>query len=147
MALVREPRLDRHLAGRQVAAQEKRLRALHPALDRDGIHRVVPKGTDPRIDSYSGFFDNGHRKQTELDAYLKSQGVKTLYLMGLATDYCVKWSALDALKLGYRVLLVQDGCRGVGLNGPHDVGEALREMHRAGATFITSQEVLAATYQ
>ena len=119
--------------------------AFHPLLDQAGIHHVVAKGTDPRIDSYSGFFDNGHRKQTELDAYLKSQGVQTVYVMGLATDYCVKWSALDALTLGYRVLLVQDGCRGVGLV-PTDIGEALRAIHRAGAHFVTSAEVLSATY-
>lgn len=119
--------------------------ALHPQLDQAGIHRVVAKGTDPRIDSYSGFFDNGHRKQTELHDYLQSRGVKTLYLMGLATDYCVKWSALDALQLGYRVHLVQDGCRGVGL-APTDIAEALRAMHKAGATFTTSAEVLSATY-
>ena len=116
--------------------------ALHPALNEAGIHHMVPKGTDPRIDSYSGFFDNGHRKQTELDDYLRKQGVTTLYMMGLATDYCVRWSALDALGLGYRVHLIEDGCRGVGLT-PEAIGQALREVREAGARLTTSAEVLA----
>ncbi|MET0344481.1 MAG: bifunctional nicotinamidase/pyrazinamidase [Polyangiales bacterium] len=120
--------------------------ALHPKLNRDGIHRVVEKGTDPRIDSYSGFFDNGHRKQTALHDYLQSQGVKALYVMGLATDFCVKWSVLDALRLGYRVHLVQDGCRGVGL-AANDVDDALSVMREAGATFTSSAEVLSAMYE
>ena len=115
--------------------------ALHPALQRGGIHHEVPKGTDPRIDSYSGFFDNGHRKQTELDGYLRGRGVTTVYVMGLATDYCVRWSVLDALRLGYRVYLIEDGCRGVGLT-PAAIDEALREVREAGALSIASSEVL-----
>ena len=116
--------------------------ALHPALDQSGIQHVVLKGTDPRIDSYSGFFDNGHRKQTELDDYLRRQGVSTLYVMGLATDYCVRWSVLDARSLGYRVHLIEDGCRGVGLT-PEAIDQALREVCAAGAVLTTSSEVLA----
>ena len=115
--------------------------ALHPALSRAFIQHVVPKGTDRRIDSYSGFFDNGHRKQTELDAYLKSQGVRALVIMGLATDYCVKWTALDAVDLGYEVTLVEDGCRGVGL-GEHDVKSALREMAERGVVLKHSADIV-----
>ena len=115
--------------------------ALHPALVRAPIRRVVPKGTDPRIDSYSGFFDNGHRKQTELDAYLKSEGVRAVVVMGLATDYCVKWTALDAVALGYEVTLVVDGCRGVGL-GEHDVRDALREMAERGVSLSDSARIM-----
>lgn len=116
--------------------------ALHPALARGLITRVVPKGTDRRIDSYSGFFDNGRRKQTELDAYLKSEGVRRLVVMGLATDYCVKWTALDAVALGYEVTLVEDGCRGVGL-GQHDVADALRELAARGVVLKNSARILA----
>ena len=116
--------------------------AFHPSLRSEGVHHVVAKGTDPRIDSYSGFFDNGHRKQTELDAYLREAGVTSLYLMGLATDYCVRWTVLDAIRLGYRAHLIEDGCRGVGLT-PEAVPEALRELREAGAIFTTSAELLA----
>ena len=66
------------------------------------ITRVFQKGTDPRIDSYSAFFDNAHRKSTGLADYLKEKGVSEVYLMGLATDYCVKFSVLDAVELGFQ---------------------------------------------
>jgi nicotinamidase/pyrazinamidase len=69
--------------------------AMHPALDTARITRTFPKGTDPRIDSYSGFYDNGRRKATGLDAYLHVEGVERVYVLGLATDYCVKWTAFD----------------------------------------------------
>lgn len=102
-----------------------------PGLQVDRITHVVQKGTDAGIDSYSGFFDNGHRKATGLDAYLRSKGVDTLYVLGLATDYCVKFTALDARRLGYAVHLVREGCRGVDLR-TGDVEAALREMEAAG---------------
>ncbi|HEY6881933.1 MAG TPA: bifunctional nicotinamidase/pyrazinamidase, partial [Polyangiales bacterium] len=86
----------------------------HPALERAHIDAVFPKGTDARIDSYSGFYDNGHRKATGLGDYLQARGVERVWVLGLATDYCVKWTALDARTLGLEVHLVEDGCRGVG---------------------------------
>src|SRR3954464_12124852 len=70
-----------------------------PTLETDRIERIFQKGTDPAIDSYSGFFDNGHRKATGLGDYLKQRGVKSIYIAGLATDYCVKFTALDARAL------------------------------------------------
>jgi nicotinamidase/pyrazinamidase len=115
---------------------------LHDDLHEELIGRVVQKGTDQRVDSYSGFFDNGRRKATGLDAMLKSEGVQDVYLMGLATDYCVKWTALDAVRLGYRVHVIVDGCRGVGLS-PGDVEMALRELRDAGVEQVTSQALLA----
>lgn len=115
--------------------------ALHPQLSRAQIRHVVPKGTDERIDSYSGFFDNGHRKATGLDAYLKAEGVSEIVLMGLATDFCVKWTGLDAVALGYRVTLVTDGCRGVGLT-PDDVPSALRELAARGVILAESAQLL-----
>ena len=111
---------------------------LHAALDVSRIARVVQKGTDARIDSYSGFYDNGHRKATGLHEVLKDAGITDVYVMGLATDYCVKWTALDAVRLGYRVFLFQDGCRGVGL-GPTDVEDALHAMREAGVTLLDSR--------
>jgi nicotinamidase/pyrazinamidase len=117
---------------------------LHPRLERTRIKQVVLKGTDARIDSYSGFFDNGHRKQTELHAVLRSEGVTDLYVLGLATDFCVKWTALDAIELGYRVFLVVDGCRGVNLQAG-DVDRALDVLREAGAVLTTSAAVQART--
>ncbi|HOY17705.1 MAG TPA: bifunctional nicotinamidase/pyrazinamidase, partial [Haliscomenobacter sp.] len=103
-----------------------------PTLNTAGIHKVFVKGTDPEIDSYSGFFDNGHRKATGLGDYLKAQGVDELYVMGIATDYCVKFTVLDALELGFKVNLIQDACRGVNLQAG-DVEQALLDMQSAGA--------------
>jgi nicotinamidase/pyrazinamidase len=105
------------------------------ALDRDRVDVVVRKGTHPLVDSYSGFFDNGHRSQTELDSILKQNGVKHLTIAGLATDYCVKFTVLDALRLGYEVDVVVQGCRGVDLT-PGDVAAAWIEMEQAGAQLI-----------
>jgi nicotinamidase/pyrazinamidase len=102
-------------------------------LHTDNIAHVSRKGTDRRIDSYSGFFDNGHRKATDLHDYLQSVGASELRVMGLAADYCVKFTVLDALDLGYRVQVVLDGCRGVDLH-PGDVERAIAEMKQAGAT-------------
>lgn len=101
-------------------------------LHTDKIHHVSQKGTERGIDSYSGFFDNGQRKATDLDEYLKSVGATELTVMGLATDYCVKFTVLDALNLGYKVRLLLAGCRGVDLN-PGDVDRAIEEMKQAGA--------------
>jgi nicotinamidase/pyrazinamidase len=104
-------------------------------LDRERIDHVVKKGTDRRIDSYSGFFDNGHRKATGLGDYLQSRGVKSVYLVGVATDYCVKFTALDARKLGFETFLVADGCRGVERTAG-DVQRALDEMLAAGVRIV-----------
>lgn len=108
---------------------------LHSDLNQDQIDRVFPKGTDQKIDSYSGFYDNGHQKSTGLGEYLKEQGVQTVTVLGLAADYCVKWTALDALKLGFPTSLIQRGCRGVNLS-PGDVDRACQEMQNAGVKMI-----------
>ena len=109
-------------------------------LDLSRVARVFQKGTDPGIDSYSGFFDNGHRKATGLGDYLKHQGVAEVYIAGLATDYCVKFSALDARQAGFRTFLIEDACRGVNLR-PGDVAQAVEEMRRAGVEVVASREV------
>jgi nicotinamidase/pyrazinamidase len=102
-----------------------------PALDVGRIAHVVQKGTDRTIDSYSGFFDNGRRKATELDKYLRARGVDEIHVMGLATDYCVKFTALDAVELGYRTTLLTAGSRGVEL-APGDCRQAIEQMRSAG---------------
>lgn len=112
-----------------------------PGLNVGGIHKVFRKGTDPGIDSYSAFFDNGHRKATGLGNFLRSRGVTEVYVMGLATDYCVKFTALDAAGLGFATWLVEDGCRGVDLR-PGDVRRALEEMAKAGVRVVDCDEVV-----
>jgi nicotinamidase/pyrazinamidase len=113
---------------------------LHPLLVRDSIAKVVRKGTDRKIDSYSGFFDNGHRKATGLADYLRAEGVTDVFIAGLATDYCVRWTALDALELGFATHVVEDACRGVDLQ-PGDIDKALGEMRAAGAVIVRSDEL------
>jgi nicotinamidase/pyrazinamidase len=88
---------------------------LHAGLLRDKITEVFPKGTDRTIDSYSGFFDNARRKPTGLADWLHERWITRLYVMGLATDYCVKATALDARDLGFETWVIEDGCRAVEL--------------------------------
>ncbi len=117
---------------------------LAPALETKHIDALFRKGTDPEIDSYSGFFDNGRRRETGLGEYLKEQGISQVYLMGLATDYCVRYSALDAVSLGFETWLISDGCRGVELQDG-DIARALREMEAAGVRMIRSEEIPVST--
>jgi nicotinamidase/pyrazinamidase len=106
-----------------------------PGLEMDRVETIFRKGTDRAIDSYSGFFDNGKRKSTGLGDYLKGRGADELFVLGLATDYCVKFTALDARRLGFQVFLVEDGCRGVELE-PGDVARAVEEMRAAGVQVV-----------
>ncbi len=110
------------------------------ALETNRVEAIFRKGTDPRIDSYSGFFDNGHRKSTGLGDYLRGKGTTELFVMGLATDYCVRWTALDARKLGFDTTLLLDGCRGVEL-APGDADRAVDEMRDAGVRIGESGRV------
>ena len=119
--------------------QTTRGAALLDALDKTRIDRVFQKGTDPGLDSYSGFYDNGHRRSTGLGEYLRQRGVEDVYVLGLATDYCVKYTALDARRLGFRTFLIEDACRGVEL-APGDAGRAVEEMRAVGVTAIRSSE-------
>ncbi|NGX51493.1 MAG: Streptothricin hydrolase [Chlamydiae bacterium] len=102
-------------------------------LNQRGIHHIIHKGTEKAIDSYSAFFDNDGMHSTGLDKLLKEKGVEKLYIAGLATDYCVLYSAVDALKLGYQVAVIRDACRPV-----YDEKEPLRSMEEAGAEIITT---------
>jgi nicotinamidase/pyrazinamidase len=113
---------------------------LAAALRRDLITRVFQKGTDPRIDSYSSFFDNGHVRATGLGEWLRSKGIAEVYVCGLATDYCVKFTALDAVKLGFKTNLIEDACRGVNLC-PSDMADAIAEMRQAGVRVLQSVEL------
>jgi len=104
-------------------------------LNVEGIDKIVQKGTDPAIDSYSGFFDNGHKKDTGLHALLQNNGVTAVDIVGLATDYCVRFSAIDAIDLGYVTRIITDGVRGVDLT-PGDVDQALSELQSKGAELV-----------
>lgn len=114
--------------------------SFHSALDVAAIGHVVHKGTDAAIDSYSGFFDNDHRTATGLESWLRDHDVHAITLVGLATDYCVKYTALDGISLGFEVTVVSDGCRGVNLQ-PGDADRALEEMAAAGCRVLTSTEL------
>jgi nicotinamidase/pyrazinamidase len=109
----------------------------HPALDRSRIAHVVHKGTDPAIDSYSGFFDNGRRAATKLERILRDHHVDAVYVCGLATDYCVKATALDAVSHGFKTYLIEDASRGVELH-PGDVRRAIDQMRANGVIVVQS---------
>jgi nicotinamidase/pyrazinamidase len=112
-------------------------------LDTSRIARVFLKGTDPEVDSYSGFFDNEHRRATGLGDYLQEQGITDVTIAGLATDYCVKFTALDAVALGFKTSVVSDACRGVEVN-EGDTARALEEMAAAGVNIRESRQLLEA---
>jgi nicotinamidase/pyrazinamidase len=113
---------------------------LAPGLQRERIAKIFPKGTDAGIDSYSGLFDNGHRKSTGLGEWLKTKGTTEVFVCGLATDYCVKFTALDAAQSGFRTWFIEDASRGVNLQ-PDDVKNAITEMNRAGIVTVQSADV------
>lgn len=112
----------------------------HSKLDSNNIDKTIFKGNNPEIDSYSAFFDNGKLQKTDLDNFLKEKKIDTLYIMGLATDFCVKFTVLDALELGYKVYLIEDGCRGVNLT-PSSSKDAIKEMKNKGAIITKSFEI------
>jgi nicotinamidase/pyrazinamidase len=114
---------------------------LASGLQRERIAKIFPKGTDADIDSYSGLFDNGHRKSTGLGEWLKTQGVTEVFVCGLATDYCVKFTALDAVHMGFKTYFIEDASRGVNLH-PNDVKNAIAEMNRAAITTVRGADLL-----
>jgi nicotinamidase/pyrazinamidase len=113
----------------------------HPQLNTNKITKIVQKGIDPNIDSYSAFFDNAHLRSTGLKEYLEEFGIQNVYLMGLATDYCVKYSSLDAIYLGFTVYVIADACRGVDLKSG-DVDRAFEDMRRAGVEITCVKQIM-----
>lgn len=113
----------------------------HPDLDHELIDAVVEKGTDPQVDSYSAFFDNRKGASTGLTDLLREHDIEQVTVVGIATDYCVKATVLDALDEGFSVTVVTDGCRGVELE-EGDCDLAFVEMEKAGARLIESRDVL-----
>ncbi len=106
--------------------------AFHPALRTDPAQMVIRKGFRPEVDSYSAFFENDHRTPTGLEGYLRTRGITHVTLAGLATDYCVAYSALDAAALGFQATVLMDACRAIDLNG--SMAEATTKLHAAGVT-------------
>ena len=104
--------------------------AFHPDLATDPADLVIRKGFRSAIDSYSAFFENDHRTPTGLEGYLRSRGVAELTLVGLATDFCVAYSAIDAARLGFGVTVLEGACRAIDLNG--SLAEARAKMLAAG---------------
>ncbi|WP_297334833.1 bifunctional nicotinamidase/pyrazinamidase [Algoriphagus sp.] len=112
----------------------------HADLDQSRWKAVFQKGKNPEVDSYSGFFDNARRGDTGLGEYLKTHGVSKVYVCGLAQDYCVKFTALDAVSLGFETFLIADATRPVNLNST-DGDQAIAEMKKAGVHVVISDQV------
>ena len=106
--------------------------AFHPDLETDAADLVIRKGFRRQIDSYSAFFENDHETPTGLEGYLRTRGVEKLALVGLATDFCVNFSAVDAAHLGFEVTLIESLTRAIDLNG--SLAAARTGMQKAGVT-------------
>ena len=106
--------------------------AFHPNLETSLANMIIRKGSNPKVDSYSAFFENDHKTPTGLHGYLQSLGVSEIDLAGLATDYCVAYSALDAAKLGYKVKVLETACRAIDLDG--SLEKASTDMRSANIT-------------
>ena len=111
----------------------------HPAADLTRAQVIIRKGFNRELDSYSAFFENDRKTSTGLAGYLKERGIKRLFLAGLAYDFCVLWSAQDARRLGFEVVVVEDACRAIDLDG--SAAAATRALREAGATLIDSHQI------
>ncbi len=114
--------------------------ALHEGLELDRVSLILRKGTRRELDSYSALFENDRSTHTGLDGWLRAVGVKVLCISGLATDYCVYFTAIDALRLGYEVIVLADAVRGVGVP-PGSVARSIDRMKASGVLFLDSREI------
>jgi nicotinamidase/pyrazinamidase len=135
--------------GRQVlwpdhAIQGSPNAALHSGVDLTRVEVIIRKGFDRAIDSYSTFFENDRRTATGLDGWLRQRGFRRVFLAGLATDFCVAWSAEDAVRLGYEVVMIEDACRGIGVpvgGGRTTLDVAREHLTELGVRSVTSAEL------
>jgi len=111
----------------------------HPALQTLKSQVIIRKGFRKKIDSYSAFYENDKEAKTGLRGYLQNRNIDTLYAVGLAADFCVKWSVLDGIKDGFKLYVVEDAVRGIDIDG--SLASAWREMKNAGASVISSDSV------
>jgi nicotinamidase/pyrazinamidase len=118
--------------------------AIHPAIDQTRIEVIIRKGFRSSLDSYSAFFENDRQTPTGLEAWLRQRGFSRIFLCGLATDFCVAWSAEDAVRLGFTVVVVEDACRGIGLPAPdgRSTIETTRDALIAGGVRFVDSAVL-----
>jgi len=112
----------------------------HPELRLPHAELILRKGFRKEIDSYSAFYENDRTTATGLAGYLRERGLKRVFVLGLALDYCVAYSALDGRREGFEVFLVEDGCRGIDLDG--SVEAALKLMREAGVKLVASSEII-----
>jgi nicotinamidase/pyrazinamidase len=115
--------------------------AIHAGIDQSRIEVIIRKGFRPALDSYSAFFENDRTTATGLEAWLRQRGFSRLFLCGLATDFCVAWSAEDAARLGFKVTVVEDACRGIALPtqpGRTTLDDARARLAELGVAFIDS---------
>lgn len=112
----------------------------HPDLDTTRGELIIRKGFRKEIDSYSAFFENDQETSTGLTGYLRERGIDTLYLAGLALDFCVHFSAVDGRKQGFDVVVIEDACRAIDTQGSLD--QAMSRMRESGAAFATADDVL-----
>lgn len=115
--------------------------AFHRDLEADRAELIIRKGFHPAIDSYSTFYENDHATSTGLSGYLRERGFTRVFLCGLATDFCVHWSALDARREGFGVTVLEDACRAIDLEG--SLAAARAAMAAAGVALTTSERVAA----
>lgn len=113
----------------------------HPDLTTNKSQVIIRKGFRPQIDSYSAFFENDQETKTGLTGYLKTRGITDLYTVGLATDFCVKWSVLDGLKEGFNMYIVEDAVKGIDIDGSVDT--AWDEMKSEGVQVVHSESIIA----
>ncbi len=112
----------------------------YPDLDIKGVHLILHKGTNPDIDSYSAFFENDKKTSTGVEYYLKGLGVRDVYICGLATDFCVFYSAMDCVKLGFNTFVITDCIKGI--DSPKgNINLAMNTMKKEGITFILSKDI------
>ena len=112
---------------------------IHPGIHIEKVHKIVKKGSNTDVDSYSAFLENDGKTKTELSGWLKEHNITELYVAGLATDYCVKFSAIDAVKEGFKTYLIEDACRAVNLQ-EGDEKKSKEEMKNAGVVFVQSDQ-------
>jgi len=111
--------------------------AFHPDLDTTHTELILRKGFRPEIDSYSAFYENDGETQTGLTGYLNERGIDTLFICGLAADFCVKWSAVDGRKEGFDVFVIEDAVRGIDQDG--SLAAAWKEMNDAGVQVVSAE--------
>jgi nicotinamidase/pyrazinamidase len=116
--------------------------ALHDGLELPQAQLIIRKGFHPKVDSYSGFLEADRKTKTGLDGYLRSRGVKRVYCVGLATDFCVAWTALDARRFRFESVVIEDACRAIDNAG--SLAAALKAMAKTGVKRANSASLLAA---